>query len=113
MILKFFLNVSKEEQRKRFLERLTNPEKHWKVSDGDITERQYWNDYQEAFEDAFRHTSTKWAPWYVIPADHKWVARVLVASILTRAIKNLKLKMPTVTPEREKQLAAMRRKLGQ
>jgi len=113
VILKFFLNVSKDEQRKRFLERLTNPEKHWKVSDGDITERQYWNDYQEAFEDAFRHTSTKWAPWYVIPADHKWVARVLVASILTRAIKNLKLKMPTVTPEREKQLAAMRRKLGQ
>jgi len=110
-VLKFFLHLSRDEQRKRFMERLTNPEKHWKVSDADINERQHWDDYQNAFEDAFRHTSTKWAPWYVIPADHKWVARVLVASILTRAIKDLKLKMPKVTPEREKQLGAMRRRL--
>jgi len=111
VVLKFFLHLSKDEQRKRFMERLTNPDKHWKVSDADVNERQYWDDYQNAFEDAFRHTSTKWAPWYVIPADHKWVARVLVASILTRAIKDLKLKMPTVSGEREKELGAMRRRL--
>ena len=111
-VLKFFLHLSKDEQRKRFLERLTNPDKHWKVSDADVNERQYWDDYQNAFEDAFKHTSTKWAPWYVIPADHKWVARVLVASILTRAIKDLKLKMPTVSEDREKQLASMRRRLS-
>jgi len=110
-VVKFFLHLSKDEQRKRFLERLTNPDKHWKVSDADVNERQYWDDYQNAFEDAFRHTSTKWAPWYVIPADHKWVARVLVASILTRAIKDLKLKMPTVSEDREKELAGMRRRL--
>jgi PPK2 family polyphosphate:nucleotide phosphotransferase len=112
LVLKFFLNVSKETQRKRFLERLTNPEKYWKVSDSDVTERQYWDDYQNAFEDVFQNTSTKWAPWYVIPADHKWVARTLVAAILTRSIQDLKLKMPTVSPEREKELAAMRRRLA-
>ena len=111
LVVKFFLHLSKDEQRRRFTERLTNPEKFWKVSDADVKERAYWNDYQDAFEDTFRHTSTKWAPWYVIPADHKWVARVLVATILTRAIQGLKLKMPTVTPVREKQLAAMRRQL--
>jgi len=82
------------------------------VSDADIHEREYWDDYQNAFEDVFQHTSTKWAPWYVIPADHKWAARVLVAAILTHAIKRLKLKMPTVSAEREKELAAMRRRLA-
>jgi PPK2 family polyphosphate:nucleotide phosphotransferase len=112
LVLKFFLNVSKEEQKKRFMERLTNAEKFWKVSDSDVNERQYWDDYQHVFEETFRHTSTKWAPWYVIPADHKWVARVLVAATLTETIRDLKLKMPTVSAEREKQLSAMRRKLG-
>jgi len=111
LVLKFFLNVSKEEQKKRFMERLTNPAKYWKVSDSDVTERQCWDDYQHVFEETFRHTSTKWAPWYVIPADHKWVARTLVAATLTETIRDLKLKMPTVSAEREKQLAAMRRKL--
>ena len=111
VVLKFFLNISKDTQQKRFMERLTNPEKYWKVSDSDIHEREYWDDYQNAFEDVFQHTSTKWAPWYVIPADHKWAARVLVAAILTHAIKRLKLKMPTVSAEREKELAAMRRRL--
>ena len=112
VVLKFFLNISKDTQQKRFMERLTNPEKYWKVSDADIHEREYWDDYQNAFEDVFQHTSTKWAPWYVIPADHKWAARVLVAAILTHAIKRLKLKMPTVSAEREKELAAMRRRLA-
>ena len=112
LVLKFFLHISKEEQRKRFMERLTNPEKYWKVSDADVVERDYWDAYQEAFEDTFRQTSTKWAPWYVIPADHKWVARVLVAATLTKAIQDLKLTMPEVTPERIKELAAMRRRLG-
>ncbi len=111
VVLKVFLHLSKDEQRRRFMERLTNPEKHWKVSDADVNEREYWNDYQHAFEETFKHTSTKWAPWYVIPADHKLVARVLVAGILTRTIRDLKLKMPTVTPEREKQLVAMRKRL--
>jgi len=112
VVLKFFLNISKDTQQKRFMERLTNPEKYWKVSDADIHEREYWDDYQNAFENVFQHTSTKWAPWYVIPADHKWAARVLVAAILTHAIKRLKLKMPTVSAEREKELAAMRRRLA-
>ena len=111
VVLKFFLHISKEEQRRRFLERLTNPEKRWKVSDADLAEREHWDAYQEAFADAFRNTSTKWAPWWVIPADHKWVARALVAAILTRHIEDLGLKLPPVTAERARQLAAARRRL--
>jgi len=112
VVLKFFLHISPDEQRKRFLERLTNPDKHWKVSDADVAEREYWDQYQEAFEETFRHTSTPWAPWWVIPADHKWVARVLVGAVLTRAIQDLGLKMPTVSAKRERELAAMRRRLA-
>ena len=112
IILKFFLHVSKEEQKKRFLERLEEPDKHWKFSLQDLNERQFWTDYMRCYEEALTATSTKWAPWYVIPADHKWAARVLVAAILTHAIKRLKLKMPTVSAEREKELAAMRRRLA-
>jgi PPK2 family polyphosphate:nucleotide phosphotransferase len=111
VVVKIFLHVSKDEQRKRFLERLTNPKKFWKVSDADLAEREYWDDYQEAFEDMLQQTSTNYAPWWVIPADHKWVSRVLVAGILTKAIEDLKLKMPTVTADREKELAGLRRKL--
>jgi PPK2 family polyphosphate:nucleotide phosphotransferase len=112
LVLKFFLHISKAEQRRRFLARLDDPAKHWKFSDSDLEEREYWDSYQDAFEDAFRQTSTAWAPWWVIPADHKWVARALVAAILTRAIEDLGLKMPTVTREREKQLAAAQRRLA-
>jgi len=112
LVVKFFLNISKDQQLKRFMERLTNPEKYWKVSDADVNEREYWDDYQKAFEEVFRNTSTKWAPWYVIPADHKWVARTLVAAVLTHTIKRLNLKMPTVSAQRVKELAAMRRRLG-
>jgi PPK2 family polyphosphate:nucleotide phosphotransferase len=112
IVLKFFLHISKDEQRRRFLSRLTDPAKHWKVSTADLDEREHWDAYQEAFEEAFRRTSTTWAPWWVIPADHKWVARALVAAIVTRAIQNLKLKMPTVTAERRRELAAARRRLS-
>jgi PPK2 family polyphosphate:nucleotide phosphotransferase len=112
VVLKFFLHISKAEQRRRFIARLEDPAKHWKVSDSDLAEREYWDAYQDAFEDTFRQTSTKWAPWWVIPADHKWVARTLVAATVTRAINDLELKMPTVSPQRERELAEMRRSLG-
>jgi PPK2 family polyphosphate:nucleotide phosphotransferase len=111
LVLKFFLNVSKEEQLRRFLARLDDPSKHWKFSDSDVEERAHWDEYQEAFEETFRRTSTPWAPWWVIPADHKWVARVLVAAIITRAIQDLGLKMPVVSPQRERDLQEARRRL--
>ena len=82
LILKFFLHVSKEEQRKRFLDRIEQPQKHWKFSPLDIHERQYWDQYIAAYEDCLTRTNTRWAPWYVIPADHKWVTRTIVASIM-------------------------------
>jgi PPK2 family polyphosphate:nucleotide phosphotransferase len=112
LVLKFFLHISKAEQRRRFLARLDDPAKHWKFSDADLDEREHWATYQEVFEDAFRHTSTKWAPWWVIPADHKWVARALVAAIVTRSIQDLGLKMPVVTATRKEQLAEARRRLA-
>ena len=86
VVVKIFLNLSKGEQKKRFLERLSDPDKHWKVSDADLGERKYWDDYQRAFEEMLAGTSTKWAPWWVIPADHKYIARALVAAIITRSI---------------------------
>jgi PPK2 family polyphosphate:nucleotide phosphotransferase len=107
-ILKFFLNVSREEQRKRFLARLNTPEKNWKFSLADVKERACWNDYQKAFEALFNHTSTKWAPWYVIPADHKWFTHVAVADIIVSKLKSLKLKYPTVSKEHLQELQAAR-----
>src|SRR5579862_5129672 len=86
VILKFFLNLSKEEQRKRFLQRLDDPTKHWKFSDSDMKERGYWDDYMDAYESCLSATSTEWAAWHVIPADHKWVARAMVAKVVTTAI---------------------------
>lgn len=111
LILKFFLHLSKGEQKKRFLERLTNPEKHWKFSDADMAERRYWKDYQNAFEDALTATSTKRAPWNVIPADRKYVSRALVADIVTTAIQDLKLEYPKVSDEEMAKLDAARVKL--
>ena len=99
LILKLFLHVSKDEQRKRFLERLERPEKHWKFSPTDIAERGYWDDYMAAYEDAISATSTKWAPWYIVPADHKWVTRAIVALVIVDAIRMLDLDYPEVTPE--------------
>lgn len=111
VVVKIFLNLSKKEQKRRFMERLDNPEKHWKFSFADLNERGKWDDYQEAFEDMLQHTSTKWAPWWVIPADNKWVTRTLVGGILTQTIKDLKLKRPTVTPEHKQLLAKAKRQL--
>jgi PPK2 family polyphosphate:nucleotide phosphotransferase len=113
VVLKFFLNVSKDEQKRRFLERLNRPEKHWKFSSADLAERAHWDDYQDVYEYALRATSTKWAPWYVIPADYKWVTRAVVADIVTTAIRGLDLKYPEVTAEQLKLLEEARTKLAQ
>ena len=94
IILKFFLNVSKQEQRERFLERLDDPAKNWKFSMADITERALWNRYQAVYQDIVRHTSTAVAPWYVVPADHKWFARVVIGSAIVSALETLDLKFP-------------------
>jgi PPK2 family polyphosphate:nucleotide phosphotransferase len=107
-ILKFFLNVSREEQRKRFLARLNTSEKNWKFSLADVKERACWNDYQKAFEAVFNHTSTKWAPWHVIPADHKWFTHAAVADIIISKLKSLNLKYPTVSKEHLQELQAAR-----
>lgn len=112
LILKFFLHLSKKEQRKRFQARLDDEEKHWKFSFADLKEREFWDDYQAAFADALQKTSTPWAPWWVIPADHKFITRALVAGITTESIKRLGLKRPTITAEQRRQLASARRQLG-
>ena len=111
LILKFFLHISKDEQKKRFIERLETPEKHWKFSASDLAERAFWKDYMEAFEEALSATSTEWAPWYIIPADHKWVARAAVAGILTSTIGSLHLTYPEVTPEQRQVLEEARTQL--
>lgn len=111
VILKFFLNVSKEEQKRRFMERLERPEKNWKFSPSDLGERAYWGDYMKAYEDALGATSTEWAPWYVVPADHKWVTRTLVSDIVTTTIQGLDLRYPEVTPQERARLAEARKKL--
>jgi len=111
VIVKFFLNVSKKEQKRRFLERISLPDKNWKFSATDAQERRYWNAYRRAYEDTFSHTSTKWAPWYIIPADHKWFTRTAIADIIISRIKALKLSYPTVTKERKQSLLKVKRTL--
>jgi PPK2 family polyphosphate:nucleotide phosphotransferase len=111
IIFKFFLNVSKEEQKRRFLERLERPEKHWKFSASDLAERAFWEQYMEAYEDALSATSTAWAPWYVVPADHKWVTRAVVADILTSTLRSLELRYPEVTADQRKALTAAKEQL--
>jgi PPK2 family polyphosphate:nucleotide phosphotransferase len=105
IIRKFFLHVSKEEQKKRFLERIDNPEKNWKFSTTDSKEREYWDDYMEAYEDMIRNTSTKDSPWYVVPADNKWFTRLAVAAAVVDALASLDLKYPEVGEEKLKELA--------
>jgi PPK2 family polyphosphate:nucleotide phosphotransferase len=105
LVIKFFLNVSKKEQKKRFMERIDNPEKNWKFSATDARERAHWKEYMKAYEDAFTNTSTKWAPWYIIPADNKWFMRLAVAAIVYKTMKDLKLKYPDVTEAQKKSLA--------
>jgi PPK2 family polyphosphate:nucleotide phosphotransferase len=111
LILKFFLHISKDEQKRRFLERLTNPQKHWKFSEADMAEREHWKAYRAAFEDALSATSTKRAPWHIIPADRKPVARAVIADIITTSIQNLGLEYPKVSEEKLANLAAAREKL--
>jgi PPK2 family polyphosphate:nucleotide phosphotransferase len=111
VIRKFFLNVSREEQSKRFLERLKKPEKHWKFSAADINEREYWDDYMAAYEDMIRHTATPWAPWYVIPADHKWFTRIVVAAAIAETLEALNLSYPKVDRQKQKQLKEARQRL--
>ena len=109
IILKFFLNVSKSEQKKRFLERIEYPEKNWKFSDSDVRERAFWDDYMNAYEEVFNSTSTKWAPWYIIPADRKWFTRLVVANIICTKLQELNLQYPTVSEEHSQQLLDAKR----
>lgn len=111
-ILKFFLNVSKEEQRRRFLDRIDEPEKNWKFSIADYRERAFWDRYQEAYEQMLNHTSTDAAPWFVIPADHKWFARLAVSEVICAALEALPLRFPAVDAERRRELQTIRDELA-
>ena len=104
IIIKFFLHVSKKEQKKRFLERIDDPSKNWKFSSSDLKERGFWNEYQSAYEEALQETSTKEAPWYVIPADDKWYARLAVATVILDTLKELDMHYPKVTAEQKQEL---------
>jgi len=111
LIRKFFLHVSNKEQKKRFLERIEEPEKNWKFSANDAKEREYWDDYMEAYEDMIRNTATKAAPWYVVPADNKWFTRVIVAAAVIEALDSLDLKYPKVSDSKLKELATAKKGL--
>ena len=111
-ICKFFLNVSRDEQRKRFLDRLDEPEKHWKFSQSDVAERSHWDDYMRAYEQTIRNTATRHAPWYVVPADNKWFTRLVVAAAVIDTLASLDLHYPRVGADRSKELAAARRALA-
>jgi PPK2 family polyphosphate:nucleotide phosphotransferase len=113
IIRKFFLNLSKKEQKKRFLARLDEPEKNWKFSAADIKERACWDDYMDAFEDMIRHTATPEAPWHVIPADNKWFSRIAVAEAVINTLEGLDLSYPKVDDAKSKELAAARKLLDQ
>ena len=112
-ICKFFLHVSKKEQKKRFLERLDNPDKHWKFSANDAKERAFWDQYMEAYEEMIRETATEQAPWYVVPANNKWFTRVVVAAAIIETMASLKLKFPEVGKDKLKELNAVRETLLQ
>jgi PPK2 family polyphosphate:nucleotide phosphotransferase len=112
-VVKFFLNVSQKEQHQRFLDRLNEPEKHWKFSLGDLHESKRWDDYMQAYEDCLRATSTAEAPWYVIPADKKWVTRALVAAILCETIQSLGLSLPKLTAQQKRDIAEAKKLLGE
>ena len=111
IVRKFFLNVSKEEQKKRFLERIDNPEKNWKFSAADVHERGYWKEYMKAYEEMIRETSTPDCPWYVVPADNKWYTRTVVAAAVIDALASLDLEYPKVTAAHRKDLAAIKAEL--
>ncbi len=111
VIRKFFLHLSKKEQKKRFLARLDEPKKNWKFSAGDVSERECWDDYQDAYEDMIRNTATKQAPWYVVPADNKWFTRLVVSSVIVETLESLKLAYPTVDGAKRKELEAAKKAL--
>ncbi|RBP38054.1 PPK2 family polyphosphate:nucleotide phosphotransferase [Roseimicrobium gellanilyticum] len=111
IVRKFFLHVSRDEQKKRFLERIDNPDKNWKFSSSDAAERKYWKDYMHAYEETIRETATKESPWYVVPADNKWYTRVVVAAALIDALASLDLHYPEVDKEKLKALAATKKEL--
>jgi PPK2 family polyphosphate:nucleotide phosphotransferase len=107
-IMKFFLHVSRNEQKKRFMDRLDEPEKNWKFSASDVQERKFWRDYMYAFEEAIRATASKHAPWFVVPADNKWFSRLLVAAAIVEAMASLDLAYPKIDAAKKKELAAVR-----
>lgn len=108
VILKFFLHVSKEEQKQRFLKRIRREDKNWKFTTSDVKEREHWDEYQVAFEKAISHTSTEYAPWYIIPADHKWFMRTAVSEIVVEKMKSLDLHYPRVTPKQKEEIEEAR-----
>jgi polyphosphate kinase 2 (PPK2 family) len=112
IILKFFLHISREEQKRRFMQRLDRPQKHWKFSSADIRERGFWDDYMHAFEEAIRATATRHAPWFVVPADNKWFTRLVVAAAIVEAVETLELSYPTIDAAKKKELAAARAALA-
>ena len=112
VILKFFLHLSRKEQKKRFMERLDRPDKHWKFSASDVHERGFWDDYMHAFQEAIRGTASKHAPWYVVPADNKWFTRLIVAAAIVEAVERLDLTYPKVDAQKKKELQTMRAALA-
>jgi PPK2 family polyphosphate:nucleotide phosphotransferase len=110
-VVKLLLNISKEEQLRRFMKRLDRPDKNWKFSAADIKERQYWDDYQSAFSQMLSHTSTSWAPWYVIPADHKWFARICASAVIVAALSELDPQFPKLSEAARQELAVARKAL--
>ncbi len=110
-VVKLFLHISREEQRRRFLKRLDRPEKNWKFSPNDVNERAYWDDYERAFSDMLTHTSTRWAPWYVVPGDHKWFARIVVEAVLAHTLVDLDPRFPTIDGDAGKALDETRARL--
>ena len=112
VVLKFFLNISKEEQKRRFLSRIEEPEKNWKFNAGDVAERQHWDAYQDAYQKAIRATATRAAPWYVVPADNKWFTRLIVAAAIAERLEGLGLHYPAVTPAQREALRQAREDLG-
>jgi PPK2 family polyphosphate:nucleotide phosphotransferase len=113
IVLKFFLHLSKDEQKKRFMERLERPEKNWKFSSSDLPERGHWDDYMEAYQDLINATSTDWAPWYIVPADNKWAMRAIVADVITSTLRDLDLKFPELNKEQLKLLEQARKTLAE
>ena len=113
VIVKFFLHISKEEQRLRLLARVKDPNKNWKISSSDMKERVFWDKYQDAYQDAIQATSTKEAPWYIIPADHKWYARMVIAEVLVATLERLNPAYPTTSRDHQRELRQIQRQLEQ